>query len=144
MRYVVTKPEFDNRSVTHGVILPDGYYRIIELTRSNGVNIESLANRGYDVDEYEGDLPPGLYGEADDVRYTDESVIEALGMNDGTPPKRAPADYEDPTRTLGLPGIVGRQKPTKVVPAKKAGDLSGLAQANTEGRLSVNRKPRRA
>jgi hypothetical protein len=135
MRYLITKPVPDQRSVVAGVVMPDGFYRIMDMTRENAHVFEWLNNRGWDTEEYEGDLPSGIYLEADDVRYTTESVMGTTDVGSGVSLQKAPVAYVDPTKWIGNKAAAKGKKAT-------AADAAKMKQV--EGRLDVNRKPRGA
>jgi hypothetical protein len=103
MKYKITKPDFDGRLFTHHVVLPDGYYRIFSLTRHNHENLESLIRKGYEVEEYRGDLAGGLYDESTDERVDPQSVMEHLAVNNqGRQVRYLDQDAPDDSETLGL------------------------------------------
>jgi hypothetical protein len=103
MKYKITKPDYDGRLFTHHVVLPDGYYRIFSLTRNNHDNLDSLINKGYDIEEYRGDLAGGLYEEATDKRVDPMSVMEAMAVNNqGRQVRYLEQDAPDDSETLGL------------------------------------------
>ena len=103
MKYRITKPDYDGRLFTHHVILPDGYYRIFSLTRHNHDNLESLIRKGYEVEEYRGELAGGLYEEDTDQRVDPISVMEHLAVNNqGRAVRYLDQDAPDDSETLGL------------------------------------------
>lgn len=109
MKYKVQKREFDGRVWTHGILIPDGFYRVMQMTRHNHRNILSMEARGYMVTECDDDESLcGIYEENSDRRCTDESVYKVMGAK----PNGINADaklvyvtkgmnYVDPTLTLG-------------------------------------------
>lgn len=106
MKYRLYKSRYDRRIMTHGIILPDGFFRIFEMTRHNGRHIESMIARGYTVEEEETDTAPcGIYDEETGERVTDASVLAALDGGGRAAlvfltPEQA---YNDPMATVGLP-----------------------------------------
>ena len=105
MKYIVYKTKPDNMFHTHGVLLPDGYYRVFEMTRWNGRNVESLQNRGYVIEEETQGLKCGLYDEITNRRCDETSVTGSLDATSGVSVKHLPDDAPefDPCATLGMP-----------------------------------------
>lgn len=86
MKYKLYKAVDDGRLYTASIVLPDGFYRIMQLTRDNHKNLETaVAQRGYIVEE----LPDndkrkcGIYSEWDDKRCTEASVKSAFEVHGG-------------------------------------------------------------
>lgn len=102
MKYRVFKPNYDHRLFLHGVNLPDGFFRVFELTEHNGVHVESLMKR-YEVIEEPEDLPCGIYDVATSRRVTDESLLKAIAnQNRDLLEFLGPEDdYDDPMKYLG-------------------------------------------
>ena len=77
MKYKVVKTDYDGRIFTHGVIMPDGFYRVISLTRKNFKNLQSLSDRGYMLTELPDDdgTVCGLYEEGSDRLVDPQSAF---------------------------------------------------------------------
>jgi hypothetical protein len=119
--------------VTSGIVLPDGYFRILDMTRENAHIFEWLENRDYIVEEYVGDQPDGLYREDDGKRYTTESVMAACDLTANQVAKLAAPTYVDPAKSVGL-AMAPRRSKVKAMAEQK----------QVEGRLNGDRKSRRA
>lgn len=103
MKYRIVKPDYDGRFFTHHVVLPDGYYRIFNLTRHNHDNLESLIRRGYEIEEYTGPLAGGLYEEGTDMRVDPASVMQkASPAFAGSPISYLDQEAPDDSETLGI------------------------------------------
>lgn len=118
MKYRLYKPRYDSRLMTAGVVFPDGFYRIFEMTRWNGRGVDALLNRGYAIEEDDSELPCGIYDELTNERVTDASVIAAIdnGGRQALQFIRKDDPYDDPMTTLGMPKSAfkrGYQPPIK-------------------------------
>ena len=105
MKYRISKPAYDSRAFTHGLVLPDGFSRVVELTRHNGDILVSMERRGYlveELDEKDKTLT-GLYFEGSGDRVTDASALAVTDDPAKNELVRASADYEDPARYAGMP-----------------------------------------
>lgn len=80
MPYKISKPQPDRRINTCGFLLPDGFYRVEEMTFDNTEHFESIKKR-YRVEEIK-DAATGLYYEATDERV-DEDSVRAWVAHDG-------------------------------------------------------------
>jgi hypothetical protein len=124
MKYRVSKPVPDARSFTCGVVLPDTFYRVIELTRYNGAALEGFESRGYTVEELDDDdkTLPGLYQEVTGLRVTDDSALGVADRASGlTELSAAPPGYQDPAKQVGIPRAERiKRGMTKVNPAQEA------------------------
>lgn len=105
MKYIVYKTKPDNLFYTHGILLPDGYFRVFEMTRYNGKNVESLQNRGYVIEEETDGRKCGLYDEMTLMRMDEDSVIASLDPVMRVEARALPDDAPevDPCATLGMP-----------------------------------------
>ena len=106
MKVRIAKRQDDGRSFTYGVVLPDGFYRVMELSRFNGDIIAGFEQRGYEVtemDDEDGTLP-GLYFAEADQRVEDNS---ALAYVDPEAPDRRliprKAEEMDQAKWIGMP-----------------------------------------
>lgn len=137
MKYRLYKPRYDGRLMTRGLVFPDGFFRIFEMTRWNGTHIDALLARGYVVEEEDSDLPCGIYDEETSERVTDASVVAAIdsGGRQALQFIRKDDKYDDPMATLGMPKSQfkrGYQPPIKGGPApvgKTREELHGEARA---------------
>ena len=147
MKYRIDKPADDSRAFMAGIVLPDGFYRIVELTRYNGDNILHMEKLGYLVTEMpeDDDHPTGLYEIGTHRRITDDSALAHADMRVQGQLAEAPATYVDPASYLGMPpdkkaAKLGR-KPRRPDPASvergKKIAREGLAQAVSENRAAV-------
>lgn len=106
MKYRIEKPEDDARAFSHGIVLPDGFYRVVELTRYNGKALEGMESRGYLVTELEDEdkTVPGLYYAATGQRVTDESALGVMDKDSGIGElEPAGPGYVDPAKMVGMP-----------------------------------------
>jgi hypothetical protein len=124
MKYKIVKPDYDGRMFTHHVVLPDGYYRIFNLTRHNHENLESLIRKGYEVDEYTGPLAAGLYEEDSELRVDPYSVLQhASPATSGMPVRYIDQEAPDDSETLGLrPRQFRQQKRQRMSPEQERGN----------------------
>jgi len=135
MKYRISKIAPDSRVSTCGVVLPDGCYRILDMTRWNGRNLEVLAKVGYIVEELaEADrTPSGLYSEETGLRITDDSGMAKADMKGEH--AEAPADYKDKATYLGMPADVKAKRLGKVAPRRDPASVT-RAQRITQGALA--------
>jgi hypothetical protein len=79
MKYKVSKASDDGRYSTFGYMLPDGYYRVIGLTRFNGEQLLGFEKLGYVVEELPEDdaTLAGLYQASTGQRVVDSTVADA-------------------------------------------------------------------
>jgi hypothetical protein len=105
MRYIVFKERPDSLFHCDGVFLPDGYYRVFELTKYNAGKIESLERRGYVLQEETDGRKCGLYDEDTGQRVDEDSVRGALDPGTGMAIKYLADDAPevDPMATMGMP-----------------------------------------
>jgi hypothetical protein len=147
MKYRIDKPADDSRAFIAGIVLPDGFFRIIDLTRYNGDNILHMEKEGYQVVELpeDDDHLTGLYELGTHRRITDDSALAHADMRVQGQLAEAPATYVDPASYLGMPpdkkaAKLGR-KPRRADPASAArGEKiarEGLKQTVSENRAAV-------
>ncbi len=75
MNYLIKKGRNDTRNNTCGVYLPDGFFRVINLTLQNRHRIEGVRDYGYGL--FETDMAPGLYEEQTNLPVEEGSVVIA-------------------------------------------------------------------
>lgn len=138
MKYRISKVADDSRSGVCGIVLPDGFERIMDLTRYNGRNLLHAESCGYTVEELPDDdvTPSGLYWLATGKRVTDRSALSFFDKRPGSPeaPEEAPKDYLDPASLLGLPPD---KKAVKLGRAAKRADPSGVARGQRINRAAL-------
>lgn len=119
MKYRISKRDDDGRAFTYGVVLPDSFYRVMELTRFNGDIIAGFEARGYLVEELADDdtTPCGLYFGETQQRVTDES---AMAYSDPEAPDRRlvllKPEEIDPAKWHGMPKDERRRRRVGSVP----------------------------
>jgi len=113
MKYRIYKYNDDGKMTVAGIMLPDGFYRVVSLSRKNWPNIAALEKHGYVLEELpESDKTKvGLYEEGTDKAVSDESAFASTaplvpGQVTRPPLKYLTAeelkDYVCPTLTLGM------------------------------------------
>lgn len=104
-KYLIRKDDYDGRVYTHGVLLPDGYFRVMNLNLNNRRHLESMVKRGYSVSE-EKQMRAGLYEEGTGKRCDEASVaiVSAPFPPNGAKVKyiENSSDVEDSCDSLGL------------------------------------------
>ena len=120
MKYKIEKADYDGRVFTHGIVFPDGFYRVISLTRKNYRHLQTLENRGYMLTE----LPDndgtvcGLYEEGSDRLVDPQSAFFAAAPplpGDTTEhkvkyiPQKDYKTYKDDLQQLGMSKAEKRQ-----------------------------------
>ena len=108
MFYRISKAYDDQCAMSHGYVMPDGYYRIVEVTLHNAEVLRAVASRGWRVEDYTGEQVSGLYRESDDMLVDQWSALERSIYPDRE--VRAPAaNYIDPGLTVGMPPAMVRK-----------------------------------
>lgn len=131
MKYIAYKPQGDSLFFCHGIFLPDGYFRVFEMTRWNGKNVESMQNRGYQIEEEEEGRKCGLYHEASGKRVDEASVVGALDLRSGVQVRFLDDDApeEDPLATLGMPDeLIRKTFAERIGKVQSKADIAAVQQ----------------
>lgn len=143
MNYLIRKHHHDSRLITCGIVIPDGFFVVTQMSFDNQRQLENIRNFGYIVESTE--LPEGHYT-PDGLRVDKYSILDFFVEKTGPlryidkVPQEGAATITRPTNKISPPDVRLRP-PSPSISDIKPAEASSDAPAGVLAAMERNRMP---